>query len=151
MKRLLVNILSLLFCVSAMAQSDFFGGMVPVQQQKNNQPDAPNLTDSRGKKQGAWSKKYDNGNYRYQANFKDDQPVGELLGRKDDKPRTAVMGDQHRPLHRPILPLPEVPTDLGCRRPGPGPVKALQHACSPPVHPNRAAKVVHPIALDTAP
>lgn len=91
MKRLLVNILSLLFCVSAMAQSDFFGGMVPVQQKKTNLPDAPNFTDSRGKKQGAWSKKYDNGNYRYQATFKDDQPVGELVRYFENGKKSAVI------------------------------------------------------------
>lgn len=39
---------------------------------------APNLTDSQGRKQGAWSKAWPNGQVRYTGQFKDDRPVGEF-------------------------------------------------------------------------
>ncbi|MBO4806734.1 MAG: hypothetical protein J5554_11900 [Paludibacteraceae bacterium] len=37
---------------------------------------APNETDNKGRKQGAWSKTYANGNLMYEGQFKDDKPVG---------------------------------------------------------------------------
>jgi len=37
---------------------------------------AQNLTDSGGKKQGPWVKKYPNGKVMYEGTFKDDKPVG---------------------------------------------------------------------------
>jgi antitoxin component YwqK of YwqJK toxin-antitoxin module len=37
-----------------------------------------NKTDSQGKKQGHWIKKYPNGNIQYEGTFKDDKPVGEF-------------------------------------------------------------------------
>lgn len=36
----------------------------------------PNETDKKGRKQGAWSKSYANGNLMYEGQFKDDKPVG---------------------------------------------------------------------------
>lgn len=36
----------------------------------------PNETDKKGRKQGAWSKTYANGNLMYEGQFKDDQPTG---------------------------------------------------------------------------
>ncbi|MCK9155855.1 MAG: toxin-antitoxin system YwqK family antitoxin [Paludibacteraceae bacterium] len=38
----------------------------------------PNETDKKGRKQGAWSKTYDNGQLMYEGTFKNDQPVGEF-------------------------------------------------------------------------
>lgn len=39
---------------------------------------APNLTDAQGRKQGAWSKPWPNGQIRYTGQFKDDHPTGEF-------------------------------------------------------------------------
>lgn len=36
----------------------------------------PNETDKKGRKQGAWSKTYENGNLMYEGQFKDDKPTG---------------------------------------------------------------------------
>ena len=41
-------------------------------------PGAPNTTDAHGRKQGAWSKAWPNGQVRYTGQFKDDRPVGEF-------------------------------------------------------------------------
>lgn len=41
-------------------------------------PDKPNRTDSQGRKQGEWGKKYPNGRFRYVATFKDGKPVGKV-------------------------------------------------------------------------
>ena len=41
-------------------------------------PPSVNQTDSKGRKQGVWTKKYDNGVTRYTGQFKDDKPVGEF-------------------------------------------------------------------------
>lgn len=38
--------------------------------------EAMNQTDSKGQKQGTWSKEYENGQERYRGQFKDDKPVG---------------------------------------------------------------------------
>lgn len=38
----------------------------------------PNATDTKGRKQGAWSKPWPNGQLRYTGQFKDDLPVGEF-------------------------------------------------------------------------
>lgn len=42
------------------------------------QPPAPNQTDAKGRKQGAWSKAWPSGRTRYIGAFKDDKPVGEF-------------------------------------------------------------------------
>ena len=36
----------------------------------------PNSTDAQGRKQGAWTKTWENGTVRYVGQFKDDQPIG---------------------------------------------------------------------------
>jgi antitoxin component YwqK of YwqJK toxin-antitoxin module len=41
-------------------------------------PLAPNSMDAQGRKQGAWSKTWPNGQLRYTGQFKDDRPVGEF-------------------------------------------------------------------------
>ena len=92
MKRLLVSVFLLLMGLGCMAQTDFFGSMEPARQTKSKLPDTPNVTDSQGRKQGAWSKRYDNGNYRYQATFVDNKPVG-MLTRYHENGKKSVQID----------------------------------------------------------
>jgi antitoxin component YwqK of YwqJK toxin-antitoxin module len=40
---------------------------------------AQNKTDDQGRKQGEWSKKYENGKTRYRGTFKDGKPIGKFL------------------------------------------------------------------------
>ncbi len=48
------------------------------------QPEAPNKIDSKGQKQGAWSKTYENGSIAYTAEFKNDKPIGLLTRYYED-------------------------------------------------------------------
>ncbi len=95
----IVALIATLLCIgntNSFAQS-FLDSMGPTQktssstkksktQQKKeaNLPDKPNVTDSLGRKQGQWAKKYPNGRYSYEATFKDDRPVGKIRRYYDD-------------------------------------------------------------------
>ena len=50
-----------------------------------------NKTDQLGKKQGAWIKKYPNGNVQYEGTFKDDHPAGEFKRYYEDRTLMSVM------------------------------------------------------------
>jgi antitoxin component YwqK of YwqJK toxin-antitoxin module len=50
-----------------------------------------NLTDSQGKKQGHWIKKYPNENIMYEGNFQDDHPVGELKRYNEDQSLKSIL------------------------------------------------------------
>ena len=91
MKRLLIGIFTFLMGLGCMAQSDYFGSMVPARQTKSILPDTPNVTDAQGRKQGLWSKKYDNGNCRYRATFKDDQVVDSLVRYHENGKKSALI------------------------------------------------------------
>lgn len=52
--------------------------------------DTLNKTDTTGKKQGYWIKKYDNGKQKYQGRFKNDKPVGEFKYYYEDGSLKAV-------------------------------------------------------------
>ena len=59
---------------------------------------AQNVTDAKGRKQGAWSKKWESGAVRYAGQFKDDMPVGEFKHFDEDGVLTTVQshaGDGH--------------------------------------------------------
>ena len=45
---------------------------------------AQNATDAQGRKQGAWSKNWPNGQVRYKGQFKDDKPTGEFFHWDED-------------------------------------------------------------------
>ena len=68
------------------------------------QPAAPNATDAKGRKQGAWSKAWPNGRARYIGAFKDDRPQGEFKhfddeGRLTTLQRYAPDGNTSRAEH----------------------------------------------------
>jgi antitoxin component YwqK of YwqJK toxin-antitoxin module len=50
-----------------------------------------NQTDSRGRKQGRWIKKYPDQTILYEGNFKDDHPVGEFKRYYEDKTLKSVL------------------------------------------------------------
>ena len=59
---------------------------------------AQNVTDTKGRKQGPWSKKWESGAVRYTGQFKDDIPVGEFKHFDADAVLTTVQvhaGDGH--------------------------------------------------------
>jgi antitoxin component YwqK of YwqJK toxin-antitoxin module len=75
--------IALLFLLTQITNGQLFeavGEKVPSQQklQKPN-ADQLNKTDTSGKKQGPWEKRYANGRIAYTATFKDDKPIGELI------------------------------------------------------------------------
>lgn len=115
MRRKIFILLAALTCMAINAQAqDFLGGFAPTssqtqkdgsqkkssksgkksstkkESQKVSLPDKPNVTDSQGRKQGEWAKKYPNGRYRYTATFKNDKPVGKVT-RYDEKGRKTVV------------------------------------------------------------
>lgn len=91
MKRILFSVICMTLSLTTWAQSDVFGNPVPGSAVRKNLPDSPNITDARGWKQGEWSKKYDNGNYRYKAVFKDDVLVGEMIRYFENGKKSAVI------------------------------------------------------------
>ena len=54
-------------------------------------PDKPNVTDANGLKQGEWGPKYDNGQYKYVATFKDGRPVGSVVRYTRDGKKSMQM------------------------------------------------------------
>lgn len=50
-----------------------------------------NQTDSQGRKQGPWIKKYPNNTVMYEGFFKDDHPVGELKRYNEDKSLKSIL------------------------------------------------------------
>lgn len=62
--------------------------------------DAENKTDKRGRKQGKWEKKYENGAVEYTATFKDDVPVGTMLRFYEDSTVKAEFNYVNKSLAR---------------------------------------------------
>jgi antitoxin component YwqK of YwqJK toxin-antitoxin module len=58
-----------------------------------------NQTDSQGRKQGMWEKKYPNGNFQYKGLFKNDRPVGEMTRYYEDGTKQAVMHFDEEGIH----------------------------------------------------
>lgn len=78
-----------------MAQFDVFGNSIPTAPKRADLPNTPNITDSKGLKQGEWSKKYDNGNYIYKATFKDDKLVGTMTRYYENGKKSAVLNHRN--------------------------------------------------------
>lgn len=83
---------------AALAQFDFGGPKKETAKKENttstkryNLADKPNRTDAQGRKQGEWAKKYDNGQYRYVATFKDDKPVGKVVRYHENGRKSSEM------------------------------------------------------------
>lgn len=85
-----------LCCAASGAAQDFFGNLAPLSEQKKEEkkislPDKPNATDSQGRKQGEWARKYPNGRYRYVATFVDNQPVGTTTRYNENGTKSATL------------------------------------------------------------
>ncbi|MCB0765482.1 MAG: hypothetical protein KDB84_12290 [Flavobacteriales bacterium] len=53
-------------------------------------PDGANMTDAKGRKQGSWSKSWENGKLRYTGQFKDDRPTGTFRHFNEEGDLTTV-------------------------------------------------------------
>ncbi len=69
--------LILTFAISIVANAqNFFGSPFEMEPEKIvNLPDKPNKVDAQGRKQGEWARKFENGQYAYEAYFVDDKPT----------------------------------------------------------------------------